>query len=49
MIYTHLVSFGNLEYVCRVARSIEDAEQLIEQGFEFVTEFEDAKLFRKPK
>jgi len=40
---------GDMEYVCKVARSVKDAKMLIENGFEFVCEFNGAKLFRKPK
>jgi len=35
------------EYVCEVAGSIEEAKKLIEAGFEYVTEMEERKLFRK--
>ena len=47
--YTHLVDFKSDEYVCRVARTLEEASRLIEQGFEYVTEMDGAKLFRKRK
>ena len=40
---------GETEYVCRVARTVKEAKKLIEAGFEFVCEFNGAKLFRKPK
>jgi len=40
---------GDMEYVCKVARSVKEAKMLIEAGFEFVCEFNGAKLFRKPK
>ena len=39
----------DVEYVCRVARTIKEAKTLIEAGFEFVCEINGAKLFRKPK
>ena len=40
---------GDTEYVCRVARTVKEAKKLIEAGFEFVCEFNGAKLFRKSK
>ncbi len=49
MIYTHLVSFESDEWICRAAKDIRTASDLIEQGFEYVTDFNDAKLFRKRK
>ena len=49
LIYTQLVNFGEEEYTCRVAKTLEQATQLIEQGFEYVTEIDNAKLFRKRK
>jgi integrase/recombinase XerD len=47
--YTHLVDFPSDEYVCKVATTIQEATTLIENGFDFVTEFQSAKLFRKRK
>jgi len=49
LIYTHLVNFESDEWVCRVAKDIPTASDLIEQGFEYVTEIDNAKLFRKRK
>jgi len=49
LIYTHLIDFKSEEYVVRVAKTVKQACQLIEAGFEYVTEVEDAKLFRKRK
>jgi integrase len=48
-IYTHLVDFQNDEYHSATAKTIEEARALIEDGFEFVTDIEDVKLFRKRK
>ncbi|NWG11178.1 site-specific integrase [Candidatus Bathyarchaeota archaeon] len=47
--YTQLVNLGNEDYVCKAAKNVSEATQLIEQGFEFVCEVENAKLFRKRK
>jgi integrase len=49
LIYTHLINFESDEWVCRVAKTVGEATQLIESGFEYVTEIDNAKLFRKPR
>lgn len=47
--YVHLVNFKDDEYICRVARTLKEASQLIESGFEYVTDMDGAKIFRKRK
>ncbi len=37
------------EYIAKVARTVEEACQMIEAGFEYVTEIDGVKLFRKRK
>jgi len=49
MRYTHLVNFEGDEYVCKVARTVDEARNLIEEGFDHVTDIGDMKLFRKRK
>jgi integrase len=49
LIYTHLVSFGSDDYVCKTAKNLDEATQLVEAGFEYVTEMDGVKLFRKRK
>lgn len=49
LVYTHLVNFESDEYHCRTAKTIEEAKALIECGFEYVTQMDGAKLFRKRK
>lgn len=49
LIYTHLVSFESDEWVCKVAQTLEEAVELVEGGFEYVTEVEGKKIFRKRK
>jgi integrase len=49
LVYTHLVNWENDEFVCKIATTIEEAKQLIESGFEYVTEVDGQKLFRKRK
>ena len=47
--YTQLVNFPNDEYRSAIAKTIEEARKLIESGFEYVTEMDGVKLFRKRK
>jgi integrase len=49
LVYTHLVNFEKDEYICKTAHNIKEATALIENGFEYVTEIDGVKLFRKPK
>jgi len=49
LVYTHLVDFGGDDYVCKVARTVDEAKALVEGGFDYVTDIEDLKLFRKRK
>jgi hypothetical protein len=48
-IYTHLIEFENDEWHSATAKTIEEARQLIEQDFDYVTDMDDFKLFRKRK
>ena len=48
--YTQLLALPqNEEYICKAAKTVEEATQLIEAGFQYVTEVSDAKLFLKLK
>jgi len=47
--YTQLVDWKVEDYVCKAARTLEEATGLIESGFEYVTELDNVKLFRKRK
>jgi integrase len=50
LIYTHLVSFNDSEeFYSATAKNVGEAQKLIEQGFDYVTEFDGIKLFRKRK
>lgn len=49
LIYTHLIDFKDEEYVVRVAKTVKEACQLLEAGFEYVTDMDNVKLFRKRK
>jgi hypothetical protein len=37
------------EYICKAANTLEQAKELIETGFEFVTDMDGYKLFKKRK
>jgi hypothetical protein len=43
------VNFECDEYHSATARDVEEAQKLVENGFEYVCDFEDVKLFRKRK
>ena len=49
LIYTQLVSFENDEYHSAVVKTIAEAQMLVEHGFEFVCQIDEATLFRKRK
>jgi len=48
-LYMHLVNLESDEWTCRAASTKEEAMSLIESGFQYVTDIEGAKLFRKRK
>jgi integrase len=48
--YTQLLeTLENDEYHCKTATNVKDATALIENGFEYITEIDGTKLFRKRK
>jgi len=47
--YTQLIDFGGDEYHSATAKTVEEAAKLIEQGLDFVCDFDGVKLFRKRK
>ncbi len=48
--YTQLVDWQTeTDYVCKTAKTAKEASELIEAGFDYVTEIEGVKLFRKRK
>jgi len=50
LIYTQLLQFDKDDnYTCKIAQNVEQATELIENGFEYVTEMDGLKLFRKRK
>jgi len=46
--YTQLVNFKE-KYVSKVAKTVKEACQLIEAGFEYVCDINETKIFRKRK
>jgi integrase len=50
LLYTQLIAEeNNDEYICKTAKTLDQASQLIENGFEYVCEIDAIKLFRKRK
>jgi integrase len=49
LVYTHLVNWERDDFICRIATDVEKAKELIESGFEYVCDMDNAKLFRKRK
>ncbi len=49
LIYTQLVDFESDDFHVKVAETLKEACDLVEAGFEFVTDMEDKKIFRKRK
>jgi integrase len=50
MFYTQLITIsGEEEYTCKTATNVKEAAELIEHGFQYVTEMDGLKLFKKRK
>jgi hypothetical protein len=49
MRYTQLVDFESDDYHVRTAKSLREDEELISAGFEYVTERDGVKIYRKRK
>jgi len=49
LIYTHLVSFKEDEYIAKVAHTEEEVCKLVEAGFEYVCDYNGSKIFKKRK
>ncbi|MEM4704348.1 MAG: tyrosine-type recombinase/integrase [Candidatus Bathyarchaeia archaeon] len=49
MHYIRAINLDEEEYTCRTAKTVEEATQLIEAGYQYVTEIDGTKLFRKRK
>jgi integrase len=49
LVYTHLINFDREDFVCKIAKTIEEATALVEGGFEYICDMDGTKLFRKRK
>lgn len=50
LIYTQLVQFNEEDgYYSATAKTVSEAAKLVEQGFDYVTDVDGVKLFRKRK
>jgi integrase len=49
LIYTQLLDINEDEWTCRTASTIQQDQELIESGFEYLTERDGTKLYRKRK
>ena len=49
LIYTQLVDFQDDDYISKVAKTVEEACQLVEAGFEYVCEMDNVKIFKRRK
>ena len=49
LVYTHLVNWESDEFVSKVAKTVKEASDLVEAGFDYVCDVEGYKLFRKRK
>ncbi len=49
LLYTQLVNFESDEFHVRVTEKLKEACELVEAGFEYVTDMDDYKIFRKRK
>ena len=49
LIYTQLINLNDDEWTCRTATNVKQSKELIEAGFEYVTEQDGLKLYRKRK
>jgi integrase len=49
LVYIDLADFNDEDYIAKIAATVKEACHLIEAGFEYVTEIDGTKLFRKRK
>jgi hypothetical protein len=43
------ISIGKDEFICEVAHNLQEATKLIENGFDYVTEMDGCKIFKRRK
>lgn len=49
LIYTQLINFEDDDFNSATAKNVEEAQKLVEAGFEYVCDFDSIRLFRKRK
>jgi integrase len=49
LLYTQLIDLADEEFVSKVAKTVDEACELVEAGFDYVTDIDDVKIFRKRK
>lgn len=49
LLYTQLISFENDDFHSATAKTVQEAQILVEAGFEYVCDFAEVKLFKKRK
>ena len=49
LIYTHLIDFEDEDFTVKAVKTVGEAVELLESGFEYVTEMDNIKPFRKRK
>lgn len=49
LLYTQIIDFRSDEFNSATAKTIQEAQILIEAGFEYVIDFNEVKVFRKRK
>jgi integrase len=49
LLYTQLINFESDEFHSATAKTVQDAQKLVEAGFDYVCDFGELKLFRKRK
>jgi len=49
LIYVQLLNLNDDEWTCKTASNVKQATELIENGFQYVTEIDGTKLFKKRK
>jgi integrase len=50
LIYTHLVDFeDNDQFIVKVAKTLDEYTELLEPGYNYISDFDDMKVLRKRK
>jgi integrase/recombinase XerD len=49
MVYVHMINFESDDYTVKVGTTLKECTELLEAGFEYVTDYEGKKIFRKRK